>query len=663
MKNCSRQESCIKNALAKRKGSVICSNSEVTVLFGSNGSISLRRSKSISQCNDIGFPDCVNSTCREFDYLSFDVDERVTSRYVICASFCSDEKYCQRKPAYFQCADNSYIFLDQVNDGTVNCVNGSDELGNEDDLICDECVLRQNNLYENRVHFQNSSNVCSRHNDKTCFRCLDNSLHFSFAELCDGINDCYDMSDECFCEKIFDRKSCLDLFKTNDRLRSECKKLNFQHISFEININPRQVREKYYSALKSADAKNVFNKKLDCNTTSNFTNSFDDKQFSSITEMIASPVFRYAFWIIGFIVLLGNAYAIFSTIVFIKKSKLQSVFKFQHVIIFNIAIADFIMGIYLLTIAVHSAIFSGSYGSIDPEWRSSLKCSIIGSLSLVSSEASCFLMVVLTAFRLRNVSHPMKSLKYSLLPWKVCIVVAWLSSLCLGIVPIIITGTTSPYFVHSISFLSEFHHNKSRSTDKLKHFICSYAVLSNTTIRVYENNLKTILMFFETTLPDSKSVRIFGYYGETSECLQRFFVSFGDSAWEYTVFLITVNFLCFLFIAISCVVIFRRSFKFAEAADRNGPNNDAAIMQKRIARIIATDFCCWIPICIMTYVRFAIHFSNAVYQITAIFLFQINSALNPFLFSSLPDKLEKFFRSKLVCIGRMLRILRKRGDG
>ena len=46
------------------------------------------------------------------------------------------------------------------------------------------------------------------------------------------------------------------------------------------------------------------------------------------------------------------------------------------------------MGIYLLVIAVFSSVYSGYYGQVDYKWRPSLRCSIFGSLTVVSSEAS-----------------------------------------------------------------------------------------------------------------------------------------------------------------------------------------------------------------------------------------------------------------------------------
>jgi len=197
------------------------------------------------------------------------------------------------------------------------------------------------------------------------------------------------------------------------------------------------------------DLMKCFVRKKDCPVHSNIQGVF-----SSETEMIANHFIKSAFWIIGFLIVTENSYIIITSIAFIKKKQAIKGILFQHFIILNISFADFIMGIYLLTIASYDASFSGFYGNVDGEWRSSLKCSIIGSLAVISSESSCFLMVVLTAFKLKNITKPIESLNASFRPWIVSIFAAWLLSLSLSIVPMI--KQTSQYFLHSFSYSSNF---------------------------------------------------------------------------------------------------------------------------------------------------------------------------------------------------------------
>ena len=63
-------------------------------------------------------------------------------------------------------------------------------------------------------------------------------------------------------------------------------------------------------------------------------------------------------------------------------------------------------------------------------------------------------------------------------------------------------------------------------------------------------------------------------------------------------------------------------------------------MQSKIFRLVATDFCCWVPISIMAFVNFSeIEVPNFTYVFSAIVLLPINSALNPILYSDVCEKI------------------------
>ena len=702
------------------------------VPFADFGRINTYRLNSKSECDIIGYPQCDNSTCYYSNYPTC-VNNNCKTSSVICSSQYSDIK--GRKDA-FQCDDNRLILLSQFCDEVVDCTDGSDEIKNEPGFKCNNCVLPQSNLYDGVAHCEDKSDLCLVNN--SCFECLDKQLLISSKQVCDGRDDCYDMSDECLCEKYFDSKKCLDRFDTrkfkcfdSDSLSplystgrsiyssnkdiSKTTKSSFIRCKNRLTASsnfiraalcdgrpecmsyidecscphpPRfcndschtlyQMGDRYCDGVEdpawrfindtacpkgfdekwcpkrfkckangkvSIDVLQVCDGIEDCDDQSDENDcpstSKSSNLFSSETEMIANPVIKSAFWIIGFIVLIGNAYVMYSTSTFLRTARNITSLRFQHVIILNISIADFIMGVYLLTIAAYSVAYSGIYGVLDVQWRSSLSCSIIGNLAVISSEASCLLMVVLTAFRLVTIAKSIESLNLSILPWKVAVAATWLVSFFLSFFPIF--RLRSQYFVHSFSFSNKFQ-NGTWTADKLKQFACTLAGLTNTEISDSGNEYKSMQNYLTNNLSAiNASVNFFGYYGETSVCLPRFYVAHGDNSWEYTMFLITFNFLSFLFIAGSYLFIYKFSSKSSANFGKNRSAKQTAKMQKRIARIIATDFCCWIPICIMAYVRFSgVEFSVIAYQITAVLLLPINSALNPFLFSSLPDKLIKF---------------------
>jgi len=721
-RTCTSLDGCLKKSVIVN-GFYHCPDERIR--WGKHGRIEVHRLNDVSECTATGSPKCDSSTCYHSNFSTC-VADKCFSSHVICTSYCDNEKLCN---GVFQCNDNRLIFRSQFCDGIVDCFDSSDEITNQPGFKCNKCVLPQSNLYDDFAHCDNNSDLCFVNGN--CFQCFDKRLLISSQQVCDGVSDCYDMSDECLCEKYFDTEECRNGFEDAESQCFDNKYIKLQNNLFSL-MTPylTPTRENSYHACLTKHNATIFStvcdgrpeckdfsdechcpnpphfcndschsyfpmgnrycdgvedpawqyinksecprgfdeincpKRFRCNATSKISidimqvcDGFVDcddgsdergcpivaiqRIFSSSTEMIANPSIKSCFWIMGILVTFGNAYVIITVIAFLKKNKAQESIKFHQFIILNISIADFIMGIYLLTIASYDTYFSGYYGEIDDEWRSSLKCSIIGSLAIISSETSCFIMVILTAFRFRNIFKALEPFFFALHPWIICIILAWLCSIFIGAFRIL--NFTSQYFLHSFSYSSAFQHDEYYE-NKLTQFACRFAALSNTTVKFTSNEFQSVETFVrESFLPDNFSIKLFGYYGATSVCMPRFYVSIGESSWEFTIALISINFLCFLFIAVSYVVIYKNFSASAASLQSHRSRKENTRMQKRIARIIATDFCCWIPICIMAYLRLGLEFSVTAYQISAVLLLPINSAINPLLFSSLPYKIIKAF--------------------
>ena len=83
-----------------------------------------------------------------------------------------------------------------------------------------------------------------------------------------------------------------------------------------------------------------------------------------------------------------------------RKKKLAAPTRTNHLLILNLAVAHFLMGIYLLMLGIAGATFDGIFCAYELTWRSGLMCQIMGVLIAISSETSVVIMVLLASFRL-----------------------------------------------------------------------------------------------------------------------------------------------------------------------------------------------------------------------------------------------------------------------
>ena len=587
----------------------------------------------------------------------------------------------------FECLDGRLLISsDQVCDGFIDCYDLSDECLcnlnlnkpsfqildiNRSDCLTKTCILNSSvkNLIQilliNYPVFKYSFVEGNVDNIKNYFHqikpkkeqptCLTRRGIIS-PLLCDGRLECRDFSDECNCDDppSICNDSCFSFYPFGDRYCDGFVDEAWKYINdtacpegFDEVACPGRFDCKSGDKV-SIPVSLICNREIDCDDGSDEQKC---SSFSSLEEMIANPVLRYSFWIMGFVVIVGNLFVIVAKTSLLRKSTTTGLIRCQHIIILNISCADLLMGIYLISIAIFSQKFSGFYGSIDFEWRTGLSCSIIGSLSVISSEASCFLMATLSLLRVFSVYKPFASITANTTPWKIAIVCSWSIAITFGTVPI--PHRALHYFVHSIFLPNAYSASGIWSKSDSVTFACRYAALKNLTIKCEGNEWESTRDFLESNFAEYAPLKEFGYYGETSVCMPRFYVAHGDNAWEYTLTIITINFAAFIFIAASYILVYCKSKKRSNMLQKNKKKQEQkeVKMQQRIARIIITDFLCWIPICIMSYIRFGgIEIPFVVYQISAVYLLPINSALNPFLFSPLPDtimeKLINFTRSQ-----------------
>lgn len=76
----------------------------------------------------------------------------------------------------------------------------------------------------------------------------------------------------------------------------------------------------------------------------------------------------------------------------------------NHVLILNLALADFLMGVYLLGLCSMDAQLSGAYCIKSEEWLHGFTCKAMGALVSLSSQASVLTLVLLTSVRVSTLT-------------------------------------------------------------------------------------------------------------------------------------------------------------------------------------------------------------------------------------------------------------------
>jgi len=520
------------------------------------------------------------------------------------------ESQCDPRPSFCdnKCAKESRRswFGNRVCDGYINrVIDNSDKCSRE---VEENCSMRfpcksKGMVSIDKRYYCDGIFHCDDHSDETSADCLNKRFNCTAAGgaisiskefVCDGIKDCNQGEDES---------------------RQLCGAKRF-----------------YCESGKpiSIDKKFVQNGIKDCETGLDECKTL----FSDRYEMIANPFLRSLFWIMGFMALIGNLATNILTLMemFFYHETDSSVHNCNNFVklankffIFNLTISDFLMGVYLLGVVGQGVNYSGHYCFVDKEWRSSNCCWMLGTVAVLSSEASAFIMASMSTFRMVSIYKPFL-IHATSLKWIVLVeILCWLFSLFFAFLPWI--QLKSGYFVSEVWFPNHFF-----TTDTISKYnlttIANQVSGSNSTRQSWFKVKEIILDKFEYNEIKAE----FGFYSQTSVCMPRFYTSTSESAWEYSTFFITLNFLLFIYM----VVIYVLLYKKATGADisTSARNDENQEMQKRISRLLLTDFFCWIPVCIMAYLSVAgVSLPLDAYIVSAGFLLPINSAMNPLLYS------------------------------
>ena len=146
-------------------------------------------------------------------------------------------------------------------------------------------------------------------------------------------------------------------------------------------------------------------------------------------RMLDSTLLRFSMWVLGLFAVLFN-FLVFFHRVFYKKD-----YRVQSVLIVNLSVSDFMMGINMILLATADAYYTGYFASFSDKWRNGVLCKIASILSILSSEVSVFFITFITIDRWKGVKHVFSANQISLKRTKISILLIWITGLVLSVTP------------------------------------------------------------------------------------------------------------------------------------------------------------------------------------------------------------------------------------
>ena len=399
--------------------------------------------------------------------------------------------------------------------------------------------------------------------------------------------------------------------------------------------------------------------------------------------IIEPPSFQVLIWLMAVLSVTGNCFVLFSSFITLNKNyaTMTAEKKVHFTMVINLAIADFLMGVYLFIISVVSAVFSGPQGRLQFIMSLTPLCNFLGVLSSVSSQMSVTVLVVITTARLFSVVNPYKAVNVRFFPFfsGFC----WVSWIVIACVPLSNTDLARNVFEGVVATGCNRHRRVSRySYQNVRQILDDF--LANLNYECDATSAQTLWWSDSTTGPKALEIAqhlklinenpfFLTYYSQHTLCMPQYFLDSTNPSKYFSMSILVFNFIAFMYILSVYAYIFKKvsggtsCWKWCKKQGQRQNNSigfrekENQDLQRKIQLIIASDFLCWVPTTILAFAyslyldnpqnpeicdaMLALIFPRAVFSTI---VFPLNSVLNPFLYSlSNFNKVKAFFSRSL----------------
>ncbi|XP_072175791.1 relaxin receptor 1-like [Diadema setosum] len=354
-----------------------------------------------------------------------------------------------------------------------------------------------------------------------------------------------------------------------------------------------------FDGLVNLDTINVYDQRICCISPGDSVCTLGEPAhplFTCRMTLLQNLPIEIFIWILGISALIGNSYVIVQRL---RAKFSHNTAKVQSVLILNLAISDFLMGIYLLILAIMDIVISDSYfweGRAE-EWRTSSICQAAGFISVISSETSVFLITIISLDRVISVLFPFSEHRLSVKSARTLVGATWGLALLLSTCAVVLNHLNPDAYG-----LSD---------------VCVGLPL----IRK-NSNLNSVV---DERLFNQIGVAWYATVATASE-----------STWQFSIVLfLGVNSFCFSVVLIAYIIIFIWVRVTRSKAGRKDSEGAEIKMAAKMSLLVGTDFFCWMPIIILGILvqSSVITLSSDVYAWLVVFVLPINSSINPYLYT------------------------------
>ena len=315
--------------------------------------------------------------------------------------------------------------------------------------------------------------------------------------------------------------------------------------------------------------------------------------FLTCERLLPYNVLRVGIWIVCIFTILFNVLGSLA-----RCKQRQQTKQVQFLLITNLSISDFLMGVYLIILLSADLYYKDYFPSHSEAWRNSNLCKIAGFLSVLSSEASVFFITMISFDRFVAIKYPFRVNHLGMQSAVALIAFLWLIALSISITSLVLSETDS-----NIYAISD---------------ICVGLPISR-----FNLYTKT-----ETSVQLSKSFK--------DTVLVSEYEAIGTHAAHFSIAIfIVLNLLCFSVVGLCYIVIFLTARQTTRESGRSSSLKEDIRMAKKMFLLVLTDFCCWVPIGVLSILAQAgaVEVNPVAYAWIATFILPINSSINPFLYT------------------------------